>query len=65
MPTLKDAVIVLGIVLGCCVFVSLGAFLGKQLTLGRLAQISGIIALIAIILYVVYVAWVLFFKQGG
>ena len=60
MPTLKDAIIVLVIVLGCCVFISLGAFLGKHLTLRRLAQISGIVALIAIILYVVYVAWLLF-----
>jgi hypothetical protein len=60
MPTIKDAIIVLVIVLGCCVFISLGAFLEKKLTLGKLARISGIVALIAIILYVIYVAWVLF-----
>lgn len=64
MPTLKDAAIVLGIVLGCCIFLSLGAFLGKQLTLGKLAQTSGIIALIAIVLYVVYVVLILFTKSG-
>ena len=60
MPTLKDAIIVLVIVLGFCVFISVGAFLEKQLTLKRLAQIAGIVALIAIILYVIYVAWVIF-----
>ena len=60
MPTLKEAILVLVIVLGCCIFIALGAFLGKQLTLMKLAQICGIVSLIAIVLYVIYVAWVLF-----
>lgn len=57
MPTIKDAVTVLGIVLGCCILVSLGAYWGKKATLGKLVQAAGIIALIAIIIYVIYVAW--------
>lgn len=62
MPTLKDAVIVLGVILGCCALISLGAFFAKQLSLGNLAKTSGIIAFIAIILYVIYVAFVIFSK---
>jgi len=57
MPTMKEAVTVLGIVLGCCLFVSLGAYWGKRITVGKLVQAAGIVALIATILYVVYTAW--------
>lgn len=62
MPILKDAVIVLGIILGSCAFIALGAFLGKTLTLGKLVQTTGIIALSAIILYVIYISWMLLTK---
>ena len=60
MPTLIDAVIVLAVVLGFCIFIALGAFLSKALSLSTVARAGLIIALIAIILFVVYVAIVAF-----
>jgi hypothetical protein len=45
MPAIRDAVIVLGIILGCCLFVALGAYLGKALTLTRLAKLAGAVSL--------------------
>jgi hypothetical protein len=62
MPVLKEAVIVFGIILVSCLFLALGAFLGKALTLGRLAQLTGFIALFAVIIYTVYVSWILLTK---
>ena len=55
----KDPVIVLAIVLGCCIFLALGAFLGKKGNLGKLIRIAGIVALAAIIVYTIYVSVVL------
>jgi hypothetical protein len=54
---LSTAVIILGIVLGCCIFLSFGAYLAKKNTLDSLLKIVGYIALAAVIIYVVYVAW--------
>ena len=54
---MKDAVTALGIILGCCIFVALGAYYGKKTTVGKVVQTSGIIALIAVVLYVIYTAW--------
>jgi hypothetical protein len=62
MPVLKDAVIILGIILGCCIFVALGAYMGKTLTLGKLNQMTGVIAIISIIIYTVYISWILLTK---
>ncbi len=59
MPALKDAVIVLAIVLGCCIFLALGAFLGKKDKLGKLVRYAGIIALVAIVAYTIYISTVL------
>lgn len=58
MPALKDAVIILGIIIACCVSLALGAYLGKRLTMGKLAQVTGYFALISIIVYTVYVSWI-------
>jgi hypothetical protein len=54
MSVVQEAVIVLGILLGCCLFLALGAFLGKALTLTRLAKLAGVVSLVAIISYTVY-----------
>jgi uncharacterized protein YqhQ len=60
MPTLIDAVKVLAVVLGFCIFIALGAFFSKALSLSTVARASLIIAMIAIILFVIYVAIVAF-----
>ena len=59
MPALKDAVIVLAIVLGCCICLGLGAFLGKKGNLGELVRNAGITALVAIVVYTIFVSVVL------
>jgi hypothetical protein len=56
MPALKDAVIVLAIVLGCCIFIALGAYLGQKGNLGKLVRTAGIIALAAIVIYTIYIS---------
>jgi hypothetical protein len=63
MPAIRDAVIVLGIILGCCLFVALGAYLGKALTLTRLAKLAGAVSLIAIMSYTVYTSWMSLFAN--
>ena len=57
MPGLDTAVILLGLILGCCLMLSAGAYYAKKATFDSLLKSVGIIALIAIILYVIYVAW--------
>ncbi len=59
MPALKDAVIVLAIVLGCCIFMALGAFLGQKGNLSKLVRYAVIIALAAIVIYTIFVSVVL------
>jgi len=59
MPALKDVVIVLAIVLGCCIFIALGAFLGKKGNLGKLVRTSGIVAIAAIVIYTIYISTIL------
>jgi hypothetical protein len=54
---LNTAVIILGIVVGCCIFLSFGAYLAKRNTLDLLLKIVGYIALATVIIYVAYVAW--------
>ena len=57
MPTMKEAVTVLGIILGCCIFVALGAYYGKKTSVGKVMQMAGVVTAIAIVLYVIYTAW--------
>ena len=59
MPDLKTAIILVGIVLGCCVLLAAGAFVGKRVMVNNLLTFTGVVALIAIILYVIYAAWFL------
>jgi hypothetical protein len=57
MPGLNIAVTILGVTLGCCLLLLLGAFYAKRTNLDSLLKSMGIIAIITIILYVIYVAW--------
>ncbi len=63
MPDLISAVSILGIVIFCCILLSLGAFWGKKITVPKLAKGVGIVALVAIVLYVIYVAVFLLLGQ--
>lgn len=56
MPDLKSAVSILGIIIFCCILLSLGAFWGKKVTVSKLVKAVGIVALVAIVVYVIYVA---------
>jgi membrane protein DedA with SNARE-associated domain len=60
MPSLTTAVTILGVVIFCCLLISLGAFFGKRSTLSKLLKYIGFIALIAIVGSVIYIAWIAF-----
>lgn len=57
MLGLDTAVMILGIVIGCCIFLSLGAYLAKKNSLYSVLKTTGFIALAVLIIYVIYVAW--------
>ncbi len=56
MPDLKIAVAILGAVIACGILVSLGAYLGKRMSLGKLLKYVGFGALAVIVVYVIYAA---------
>lgn len=63
MPDLRTAVIILGAILGCCLLLYIGGYLGKKIEVFRVAIGAGILALITIVLFVIYSAWYLITKQ--
>lgn len=63
MTDLKIAVIILGIVVGCCLLLIFGGYFGKKLEVFRVVIGTGIVALIAIIIFAVYSAWYLLTHQ--
>jgi hypothetical protein len=50
------AMILFGI-LGFCVFLALGAFIGKKTAPGKLVTFAGVIALVAVVVYAIYAAY--------
>lgn len=57
MPSLTFAVIVLGVIVGCCALLSLGAFLQRRKDNPTgIYKFAGFAALAAIIIYVIYTA---------
>jgi hypothetical protein len=60
MPDMVMARNILFAVIGCCIFIALGAFFGKRMTVPSLMKYTGIIALAVIILGVIYIAYLLF-----
>jgi hypothetical protein len=56
MPDLKTALIILGIILGCCLCMVAGGYFGKKLEVFRVVMFSGILALLAIVAFVIYSA---------
>ena len=64
MPDLKTAVIILGIIVGCCLSLLLGGYFGKKLEVFRVAIGAGIVALIVIVIFAIYSAWYLLTHQA-
>jgi hypothetical protein len=60
MPDMLMARNILFAVVGCCIFIALGAFFGKRMTVPSLMKYAGIIALVAVVLGVIYIAYLLF-----
>lgn len=64
MQDLKSAVILLGIIVGCCLLLVLGGYFGKKLEVFRVVIGAGIVALVAIIIFAIYSAWYLLTHQA-
>ncbi len=62
MPDMIMARNILFLIIGCCIFISLGAFFGKRLMVPTLFKYAAFTALAVIILGVIYIA-VLSFTQ--
>jgi hypothetical protein len=56
MPDLKTTLLILGIILGCCLFLSIGGYFGKKLEVFRVVIFAVIVALVAIVIFVIYSA---------
>lgn len=57
MPNAQSLAMVLFSILGFCIFLALGAFLGKKVEPGKLVTFAGVIALIAVVCFAVYAAY--------
>ncbi len=64
MPDLKTAVIILGIIVGCCLLLILGGYFGKKLEVFRVAVGAGVVALIVVVIFAIYSAWYLLTHQA-
>ena len=60
MPDMVIARNIFLVVIACCVFLALGAFFGKRLSLQKLSKYTGITALVVLIGGVIYIAVILF-----
>jgi hypothetical protein len=60
MPDMIMARNILFVIIGCCIFLSLGAFFGKRATLPTLFKYCAFAALAVIILGVIYIAFLSF-----
>lgn len=57
----KNALLVIGIVVGCCLCLALGGFAGKKIEVFRVIIACGIIILLAIIIFLIYLTYLSFF----
>lgn len=57
MPNAQSLATVLFCILGFCVFLALGAFVGKKTSPGKLVTFAGVIALIAVVGFAIYSAY--------
>ncbi len=59
--TVKNALLVIGIVVGCCICLALGGFSGKKIEVFRVIISCGIIVLLSIIVFLIYLTYLSFF----
>jgi hypothetical protein len=57
MPNAQSLAVTLFAILGFCVMLALGAFLGKKITMGKLVTFAGVLALIAVVCFTVFAAY--------
>ena len=57
MPNAQSLATVLFCILGFCVFLALGAFIGKKTSPGQLVTFAGVVALIAVVGFAVFSAY--------
>jgi len=57
MPNAQMLAMILFGILGFCVFLALGAFIGKKTAPGKLVTFAGVIALVAVVVYAIYAAY--------
>jgi hypothetical protein len=57
MPNAQSLAIVLFSILGFCIFLALGAFVGKKTDTGKVVTFAGVIALVAVVCYAMYSAY--------
>ena len=57
MPNAQMLAMILFGILGVCVLLALGAFIGKKTAPGKLVTFAGVIALVAVVVYAIYAAY--------
>ena len=57
MPNAQTIAMLFFSILGFCVFLALGAFMGKKMTPDKLVTFAGVIALIAVVVYAIFAAY--------
>ena len=57
MPDSQSLAVILFSILGFCVCLALGAFIGKKSSPGKLVTFAGVIALVAVVCFAVYSAY--------
>ena len=57
MPNAQSLATILFCILGFCVFLALGAFIGKRPSPGQLVTFAGVVALIAVVGFAVFAAY--------
>ena len=61
----KNALLLIGIIVACCIFLTAGGYLGKKVEVFRVVIASGIIVLLAIIIFLIYLAYLFFFSSAA
>jgi hypothetical protein len=64
MPELKTAITLLAGLLGSCITLSVGAYLGRKSEVSKVFIVAGVIAIAGLVFFVIYAAWYLLTKQG-
>ncbi|MFA5078445.1 MAG: hypothetical protein WC541_03055 [Dehalococcoidia bacterium] len=57
MPNAQSLALILFSILGFCVFLALGAFIGKKTSPGKVVTFAGVIALVAVVGFAMYSAY--------